>query len=237
MRALCRAIAVRAVARPLPVEIEAFGSWRHDENFGSAEVRTLAEPAGLHDWERSHLSAHQLASLPHAQLYWPFGLAWGVSDSLGEAVASIFLRAADPAAFDSAAGERPLTVLWDTGAGFGESTSAPSAYRLGSHGRCWHRVVLGVDGPAPRHVAFALGAPGDVLRVTGVRLCWSPAAGEPERQTLAADALTIQGAERLGEGLYRIGGDCGVIVATPDPRAEFRGTLQLDLFFAMLTEG
>lgn len=232
LRAYARAIAVRAVARPLPAELALFAHWRHDENFGSESVRTLAEPVGLHDWERTHLSAHQLASLPSAQLYWPFAYARGVGEPLGEAVAAIFLRATEPWAFEAASGAEPMTFAWDDGGGFRESTTHGTEYACNSEGRCWYRASLTVASTPPRRLAFAFGAPGDWLRLTGVRVHWRGEDGAHETRTFASDALSVVGTRELVPGLHEVGAQPMVIAVDLPDIAGFHGTLDADLFFA-----
>ena len=235
VRGLCRAVTVRAIARP-SAELELFGHWQHDENFGSEQARSLAAVVDLHDWERAHLSAHQLASLPHRQVYWPFGLAWATSASLGEAVAHIFLRSATPTAFDSAAGPQPATFLWDDGGGFREETCKLVEYTLNSRGSCWQRATLGVQGEPVVQTGFALPAGRAVLRLTGVRVHWVDEHGVTETETFASEALLVHGAERLAPGLYRIGDDAAIVLASLPARPGFRGVIHTDLFFALLPE-
>ncbi|MFN8587757.1 MAG: hypothetical protein U0704_08120 [Candidatus Eisenbacteria bacterium] len=235
LRDHCRAITVRAIARPR-AELELFGHWQHDENFGSERVRSLTTVADLHDWERTHLSAHQLASLPHRQVYWPFGLAWATSPTLGDAVAHIFLRSAAPQAFDSAAGPQPMTFLWDDGGGFREECCQAVEYTLNSRGSCWHRASLGVQDRSIAQVGFGLAAPRALLRVTGMRVHWRAPDGTVESGTFAPESLLVHGAEPLAPGLWRVGDQAALVIATLPERAGFRGVLDTDVFFALMPE-
>jgi hypothetical protein len=234
MRELCRGIVVRAIARPLPIELELFGHWQHDENFGSENARTLTSITGMHDWERSHASAHQLASLPSARVYWPFGLAWQESDVLGESVAAIFLRSVRPEAFDSATGTRPMVVSWDDGSGWSDDHSALVEFAPASHGRCWHRSGIAVRDTALRAVAMGFGATGDLLALTGARVHWWSEDGEEEAQTFAADTLLVHGAETLAPGLHRVTDASAVVLLELPLREGFRGVADIDLFFGLL---
>ncbi|HTR96646.1 MAG TPA: hypothetical protein VMH61_01975 [Candidatus Acidoferrales bacterium] len=234
MHALCRAVVVRAIARPLPAELALFGRWRHDENFGDEGTRTLVTADDLHEWERSHLTAHQLASLPHARLHWPFAYAWGVSDALGEAVADIFLRQAPPWAFDSALGTRPLVVSWNDGSGWSDARSAVTTCAPGSHGRCWHRASLALERETLRAVAFGLGRPGDLVRVTGARLHWVAPDGAVTTETRPLDTLIVHGADAIAPGVFATGAQALMVLADLGERPAFTGTVHLDLFFSLL---
>jgi FMN phosphatase YigB (HAD superfamily) len=234
LRELCRAIAVRAVARPFPVELDLFAHWAYDENFGSALARTLTDVADLHDWERSHLSAHQLASLPYARVYWPFGFAWALSPVTGEAVANIFLRTAEPWAFDSAAGARPITFLWDDGAGFRDECSRTASFTTGTTGRCWHRASLAVSRGGPTGIAFGIGIAGQWLEVAGMRVIWRSEDGGCESRTLPADTLLMQGVEAVAGGVQAVTGDTALVLAELPANPGFRGTVECDLFFTVI---
>jgi FMN phosphatase YigB (HAD superfamily) len=234
MRELCRAIAVRAIARPLPVELELFGRWQHDENFGSAAARSFTTITDMHDWERTHISAYQLASLPYSRVYWPFGVAWGMNDVFGEAVASIFLRSAAPQAFESAQGPRPMVISWSDGTRWADDHCATVEYTPGSHGRCWLRNGITVGDEPVRAVALGFGAAGDLLRITGARVHWRSAAGANETDTFASDALLVHGAERLAPGIFLVTESSAVVLFELAAREGFRGVADIDLFFAVL---
>ncbi len=213
LRGLAQGILVRAVARPTPAELEWFGGWVHDENLGSERMRALTEPAGLHAWEAEHLSAHQLASLPSSRLYWPCGYAHLRSPSLGAAVASIFLRAAEPAAFDSAAPPRPLAFYWDTGDGFHAGQARVDSLTLSSHGRAWKRLTMRVSGESHHRYAFSVGFPGELVRWAGIRVSVVEEDGTRQWE-FPAEALEMSGMERL-EGGWAVVRQNPPLVATP----------------------
>lgn len=234
MRELCRAIVVRAVARPLPVELEMFAHWIHDENFGSGAARALTDVVDEHDWERTHRSAHQLASLPSGAIHWPFGRAWSTSATMGETVACIFLRQAEPLAFAGAGGPRPMVVSWDDGSGWSDEHSRMVEFVAGADGTCWHRVRLAHHSTPPRAVAFGLGGPGDIVRLDGARIHWRPGRGEARDATVAAAELLVHGADALAPGLYRVG-EQPLLVALELPEGPGGdGIVDVDLFFSLL---
>lgn len=213
MRRWCQAVLERAVARPSAAELEWFGAWQHDENLGSDHVRTLTEPAGLHRWEAEHLSAHQLASLPSGQLYWPCGYAHLRSPALGAAVASIFLRHSEPEAFDSAAPARPFAFYWDTGEGFHGEQARVDTLTLGSHGRAWKRLSMRVNGESHRRYAFSLGFPGELVRWAGIRVTVQEE-GERRQWEFPAESLEFAGMDAL-EGGWHVVRRNPPLVSTP----------------------
>jgi FMN phosphatase YigB (HAD superfamily) len=231
---LLRAIAIRAVARPLPVELELFGDWRHDENFGSADVRGIAEVKDLHPWEALHLSAHQLASLPQSRVHWPFGFAHRVSQVMGEAVAHIYLRTVEPHVFDSALHERPLVFYWDDGRGITSECSSILDYRLGNRGRAWVRASVVLRPGACRGVAFSLGVPGELVRIAGMRTHLRREGEETVTRDHPPETLGTHALAPLAGGLFQVVEDPAlVLLATPEV-AESTGVLDVDLFFTLL---
>jgi hypothetical protein len=236
LRGLCRGITERTIARPLEKELELFSAWQHDENFGSGEVRSLTTVTDLHDWERAHLSAHQLASLPHSRVYWPFGFAWQQSRATGEAVAHLFLRSAEPAAFEHPAGPQALTFFWDDGSGFRDEASAADEATLDARGRAWHRATLQLRGEPLQAVAVALGQPGDVLRIAGLRAHWRSETGVVTHTECASESLVYSGFTEIAPGLVRATGTPALFVAPLAAPEAFRGEVDIDLFFTLLPE-
>lgn len=230
---LYRAICVRSVARPLPVELELFGGWRHDENFGSTATRTLTEVKDLHPWEKSHLSAHQLASLPSGRLYWPFGFARELSESMAEAVAHIFLRTATPETFDSGLAPGCFTFLWDSGGGFGPETASLREFRVNNRGRVWHRVSLSLADETHLRYGFMIGAPGELVTLTGIRVRVRPKGGEERVIEHPPEAIEKVGYRELTAS-HLLVGDAPALLVIPAPAGgRFTGTLDLDLFVAV----
>ena len=229
-----RAIMMNAVARPLPVELELFGSWGHDENFGSDDVRTLVTPVDMHEWELEHLSAHQLASLPHTRLYWPFGLATSISPALGEAVAQIYTRTVTPEVFDAPDARREITLWWDTGTGLSRRQSRTEAYALNSRGRRWQRFSMTLEGGPLLSFAIELGQVGEAIRLCGVRLHRRPEAGESAVDTFESANLELQGFRHLHGSLWLVEAEPRMIVVPARHLSGFRGTVDLDVFFGLL---
>lgn len=128
---------VRALTSPSPAELEVFGNWVHDENFNSAQTRTLTG-CPLPEIYLKHASAHQLASLRSRDAYWVFGLACRLSPTLGEAVKAIYLRKVPPEAFGSSLPPALLRISWN-GARDHQDTAT---LRLSQNGTCWTRFTL-----------------------------------------------------------------------------------------------
>ena len=135
----CASIIIRALASPTPAELKLFGDWQHDENFGSAKIRSLVE-CRLPDVYLRHMSAHQLASLRSADVYWIHGLAHRISPMLGEAVKAIYLRRTPPEAFNAPLPEVKIQFFWDDGS---VNRTSGKAW-LSSSGLACHRFSLDI---------------------------------------------------------------------------------------------
>jgi hypothetical protein len=234
LRALYQAILVRSVARPLAIERELFGGWRHDENFGSASARGLSEPQGLGEWEVAHLSAHQLASLPMTRLHWPFGFASGLSPAMGDAVAHIFLRTADPSVFDSGHPPQVLIAYWDTGQGFRAEESSIQRYALNNRGRVWQRLTLRPEAGPARRVGFTIGLQDQVLQLTGIALRGQNGSGGEKVLRFTHEEIEKHGYAALGGGLYRVEMDPALLVVSAEGLGAARGAITIDLFFGLV---
>jgi hypothetical protein len=233
LRAFFQAMCVRAVVRPLDEELRLFGGWRHDDNFGTTAVVSLATPRDLHPWEAEHLSAHQLASLPHDRLYWPFAYAQTQSPAMGEAVAHIFLRTAPPFAFDAALPARQVVVYRDLGQGLRDEDAEIHSVTPGNRHAVWHRVTHRYRGRGPEAYAFAVALPGEVVRVRGAALHAIDDEGRHTDFHVAAADLQFPGFRHLHESLWLAEDDPAVIVCATPSLASFRGVVHADVFFTV----
>jgi FMN phosphatase YigB (HAD superfamily) len=236
LKEIYQAICIRSVARPLPVELELFGEWRHDENFGSRSSRTLASVADLDEWERTHMSAHQLASIPMSRLHWPFGFAHRISSGMGEAVAHVFLRNVEPEAFNSASPPQYLIFYWDSGTGFSTKECSVQEYRLNNRGKVWQRFSLKLaKGESPRF-GFSIGLPGQIVQLTGVILRYRPESGREQRIRIPHPNIEKQGYEALHGNLYLVREDPALLIVPGTGPEGFDGTVDVDIFFSLITE-
>ncbi len=235
-RSVLQAICIRSVARPLPVELDLFGDWVHDENFGSADARRLAEATEVDEWELAHMSAHQLASLPSSRLYWPFGLAHRISPVMGEAVAGIYLRAAQPEAFDSAHRTQHMVVYWDTGRGFNPEEASIRTYRINNRGKVWERVSLqlGDNGGRARQMGFTIGSKDQVLDLTGIAVHPVSRTGVRGTERLSPDRIRKLGYRHLGRNLYLVEEDPSLLVVPVDTVPADTDRIDVDLFFGVV---
>jgi hypothetical protein len=234
MKRFYEAICVRSVARPLDVELDLFGDWRHDENFGSSTARRLAEPVGLGRWEVDHMSAHQAASLPMSQLHWPFGFAHGISRNMGEAVAGIYLRAVQPEAFDSAGEPQHMVFYWDSGGGFNQKESKVQRYVMNNRGRIWQRFSLEMRNESNRMYGFAIGMKNDLVKLAGVTVHRRPNDAPAQAVRVPHREIEKMGYENLHEDLYLVAEEPAVLaVATPELE-RFTGRVDVDLFFSLI---
>lgn len=239
LKALYQAICIRAVARPLPIELELFSDWHHDENFGTATARGLCAIAGSADWELSHMSPHQLASLPMSRLHWPFGLAHRLHPAMGEAVANIFLRTADPAVFDAAHDTQYLVAYWDTGGGFNREQASIHPYRLNNRGRVWQRFTLGRDrhGAAARRLGLSVGLRDQVLSLAGVAVHGNSDHGRSFTRRLPHEMVEKLGYRHLGRNLYQVDADAPLLVVPLEDVPADARQVDVDLFFGLVLEG
>jgi hypothetical protein len=229
-----RAICLRSAARPFEVELELFADWVHDENFGSAGTRTLAEVEGADAWERGHMSAHQVASLPPSRVYWPFGFARRLSPAMGETVANIFLRTAPPRAFDSGHPPRTLAFFWDQGAGFNARDAVIEEVALNNRGRVWYRRGFRLERATHRMYGFSPAAAGEVLQLTGIRVHARPRDGEPFTLDFPHEAVDKAQCTHLHDNLYRVDADPPILAVPVEGIVDFTGIVEVDLFFGVL---
>jgi hypothetical protein len=234
MRALYQSILVRSVARPLEIEVELFADWKHDENFGSAAARGLAEPIGLDAWEQAHLSAHQLASLPMARLHWPSGFARRISPAMADAVAHIFLRTADPGVFDSGHPAQHLLAYWDTGHGFRAEEGNVVRYWLNNRGRVWQRLTVPAETGWAQRLGFTIGLPDQILQLTGVVLRSAASGANGGEIRVPHEGIEKHGYAYLGGDLYRVVEDPALLVVSTDALPKRSGPLIVDLFFGLI---
>lgn len=228
-------ICARMVARPSATELDLFGEWQHDENFGSTRARRLATVLDLDEWEYSHMSAHQLASLPFARVYWPFGFARRISPQMAEAVAHIYLRTAEPDVFEEAGPPHPIVFYWDQGSGFNQDAARMDSYRLNNRGRVWKRFTLDLKGGRLRSVAFSVGLPGEFLRLAGCLVRLLPEGGPETIARHPHEFIDKLGYARVAGNLYAVEEDPALLVvpvACPDG---FTGRVLADLFFGLVS--
>jgi FMN phosphatase YigB (HAD superfamily) len=236
LKELYRAICIRSVARPLDVELDLFGGWRHDENFGSQSSRGLAAVEGLGAWELSHISPHQLASLPMSQVHWPFGLARRISPVMGEAVRHLFLRTVEPGVFESADDPHVMVIYWDTGSGFRKEESMICRYALSNRGRVWRRFTMNKWQERARALAFQIGLPGQVVQLTGIILRGKTAAGERTFARLGHEEIQKLGYHHLSGNLYRVEEDPALLLVPVQGIPEDASPVSVDLFFGIVAE-
>jgi predicted HAD superfamily hydrolase len=234
---LYEAICTRAIARPSEAEIGLFQDWSHDENFGSKEARRLITVVDLGEWEESHISAHQIASLPSSKVYWPFGYASRIGPTLGEAVAQIYLRMVEPETFDLCEPPRPMIFYWDSGQGFNRAESNLHEYRLNNRGKVWRRFSLNLSNGSIHAVGFTIGFPGEIVQMNGAIVRLHPDTGEPHEMRLCGEEMQSEGARRLYSGLHLITSDPSLFIVPTGRVEDFTGKVDVDVFFSIVPGG
>lgn len=236
LKELYRAICIRSVARPLEAELRLFGGWQHDENFGSQSARGLAAAENLTEWELSHISPHQLASLPMSQVHWPFGLARRISPVMGEAVRHLFLRTVEPGVFESADDPHVMVIYWDTGNGFNKEESMICRYALSNRGRVWRRFTMNKWQEQASAIAFQIGLPGQVVQLTGIMLRGKTGADEQTFGRLGHEEIQKLGYQHLWGNLYRVEEDPALLLLPLQGIPQGASPVSVDLFFGIVAE-
>ena len=233
LRNVCRRICIRSVAEPLDIELSLFGAWEHDENFGSSSSRPLLG-CNLDPWELNHASVHQLASLSSSDVYWPCGLSKKIGDTLGTAVASVFMRTAAPHAFDSGLPEQKIIFYWDSGSGFNKKDARIDTYRINNRNRVWKRFTLQIENSTNAMFGFSLGLVGEVIQLSGVILHFLPTDGEKRIIRIEQDKINKSGYRNLYSNLYLVEEDPALLVVPTPDLVKFKGLVYADIFFALI---
>lgn len=105
---------LRFVVAPTCEEARVFGSWIHDENWGSGSAESVL--SGVAAERLKYLSPLQLLEIPMARLYWPFGLAALENPPLARAAAAVAFGELPPEVFTGQ--DTHATIYIDYGAGF-----------------------------------------------------------------------------------------------------------------------
>jgi predicted HAD superfamily hydrolase len=193
-----RAILVRSVAAPTADEAALFGAWLHDENFGSDRVEAILEAPSARSL--AYVDPKQLAELPMAELYWPFGLAALQDEQLAAAAAAVASGAVTWEAFGSELETGPFEVFPDLGWGFGEGLKYELPQRRNRRGLSLAKAT--VRGDFVRRIRLDPAKHASVLRIDWIRLrCRLHGGGETVIE-IADDAsfasLKLRGARLIG---------------------------------------
>lgn len=233
LKKVCQRICIRSVTEPLENELALFEHWEHDENFGSSSSRTLLG-CKLDPWELNHASVHQLASLSSSDVYWPCGLSKNIGNTIGTAVAHVFMRTNTPEAFDSGLPEQNIIFYWDSGNGFNKKDARIDTYRINNRNRVWKRFTLQMEKSTNAMFGFSLGLVGEVIQLSGIILHFLPTDGEKRKIRIDQDKINKSGYRNLYGNLYLVEEDPALlIVPTPD-LVRFEGLVYADIFFALI---
>lgn len=208
-------MAWRFVARPTHREAVDFGTWVHDENYGSQAVESVIEDAALQALR--YRSLDDLRRLSMAELYWPIGAATIVNQPLAALAAAHAQGALDPEEAAPLSPSGPIELFVDEGGGFSGDSRAVVHPRLGPNGLCLATVRY--DSEHIRGVRIdPAGHPG-LLRIDWIRLRFH-VAGAPEvhvwelRDLRDQASVTVVGAAALASDLLH--------VTTIDPQLHLR---------------
>ncbi len=233
LRPFLEAILIRCLTRPTALELKLFGQWVHDENLGSSRTRKLIDSELDSDY-MSHATAHQLASLSNATSYWIFGTAQAQHPLIGEAVRSIFLRKANPEAFQCPEDERKMHFFWNDGA----AHRAEATYTLSSKRTAWSRFTIEVRSSNLLEIGFSIGQLGDVISIRGLMLRLHRPGRPVETIRLPLDELETFGLERLkNTNAAFLVTELAGFAAPTKMIQDFTGRVEVDLLFSLLPTG
>ena len=162
-RALLRKTLLRFVVEPTEEEASTFGSWAHDENWGSDGSETLL--TGMTAEKLEHMSPLQLLELPMDRLYWPFAVAALHHPSLARAAAAL-ASGALPADVFSGDQASHVTLYVDYGGGLFPRRQ-PS---VAPNGRGLYYVRERVDAHPLRAIAVEFPPGPGLVRLDSMRL-------------------------------------------------------------------
>jgi FMN phosphatase YigB (HAD superfamily) len=137
------AMIVRSVVAPTADEAALFGTWLHDENFGSDRTESIA--AGPLARALPYMDPRTLVKLPMTRLYWPFGLAALHDEQLARAVSAASTGLVDWEAFSSELETGPFELYADLGWGFAESSKLSRRVRRNRRGLSFARFNVRGD--------------------------------------------------------------------------------------------
>jgi hypothetical protein len=157
---------LRFITAPTTEEATIFGSWLHDENYGSQTAENVISGAEAHHIR--YMTPRQFLELPMTRMYWPFGMAALHNPPLALAASAIAMGLLPAEAFTPSE-PLPVRVFLDAGAGFRENRRV--ATFTNGYGLCYVREVVESRPVYGVKVGFPDG-PG-VVRVDWMRLAFS----------------------------------------------------------------
>ena len=157
---------LRFVTAPTVDEATLFGSWLHDENYGSPSAESVITGAEAHHIR--YMTPEQFLALPMTRMYWPFGMAALHNPPLALAASAIAMGVLPAEAF-TAPEPLPVRIFLDAGAGFRENRRV--ATFTNGYGLSYVREVVESRPVRGVQVGFPDG-PG-VVRVDWMRLAFS----------------------------------------------------------------
>lgn len=112
-----------SISNPTPEEARAFGSWSHEDNFGTQHGDEIV-PERLGAFV-PYLSPPDLLDMTTQDVYWPLGLAAQYDSGLAAATAAVLSGGMPREAFEPSRGRTRARLWIDWGLGFGEPAEKP----------------------------------------------------------------------------------------------------------------
>jgi FMN phosphatase YigB (HAD superfamily) len=163
---LLRQALLRFITAPTTEEATIFGSWLHDENYGSQTAERVISGAEAHHIR--YMTPRQFLELPMTRMYWPFGMAALHNPPLAMAASAIAMGVLPAEAF-TPSDPLPVRIFLDAGAGFRENRRI--ATFTNGYGLCYVREVVESRPVYGVKIGFPDG-PG-VVRLDWMRLAFS----------------------------------------------------------------
>lgn len=226
----------RFVARPTAAEAAAFGSWAHDDNFGSDAIEGLLPPELVR--RMPYLTPADIDRISMRELYWPAGVA-GVANRPLAVISGLAAAAGVPpeeVSPEAAAG--PVEVYVDTGADFVNGVKATALTRSARDGLSL--VRLSVEAVGARRIRIDPAGRRGLLRLDWLTLSFHiNNVAEPYKVTITslddpAQQLALVGLRLLQSNLVEILGDDPQLVYTIDLASQphLAGVYALDVEMA-----
>jgi hypothetical protein len=167
---------VRSAVSPTAEEARVFGTWVHDENFGSTGYDRIVG-SSISRAVR-HLDPVGLTELPMSELYWPYGLAELHDEHLATAATLVATGKHPWQVFASSVEVGDVEVFLDSGYGFSEGAKVATPARRNRHGLSFAGVTA--RGEQVRRIRIDPANSPCVIRIDWLSLsCWPRGGTEP----------------------------------------------------------
>lgn len=199
----------RALVAPTEQEATVFGTWIHDENFGSRGSDSLiGSPRTARAFR--HMEPSDIIETPMSEVYWPFGLAALEDEHLALAAEAVTMNWLPAEAFHSVVEAGDFEVYYDNGFGYGEEWKEALESKRNRFGLSYTRTTVRAD--EVRGVRIDPAKAPCILRIDWIALtCSMRGQAEPRRLEFdspeSLERFTVRGAVPLRPKLFTVDGN------------------------------